>query len=472
MPTQGPNFGSSAADVGGGLRSWVGAANVYTSNDTWATSFSTGSNELTNYLEVTGFGFTIPSSTTIDGVEVVLEVSSTDGSPDSETISLINSGVIGNNLSGSEAWPSGADVNLTYGGATETWGATLNSTVINASTFGVRIRVLLAGSGAMARLDAVTIKVYYTVVAPQLDANSGSYVVTGTATSLTWNRKVNADVGVYALTGTSAGLTETRPIAIDPGSYALTGSTVDFETVRTLVAASGAYTLTGHPAFPVDAIMFGSGAYGVEMEVITQQSGAYRIANNIDGYNVYIGEDALPDLTTPTTFSLTLPASVAITPPGVGTKMLYVVVRKQDQYGLESQNQFIKAFKIDTAGELVRLPLSSPQGLQLSEMTGGYVWVLCAYPAINDEDDPPSHWKVWAGTTEPNTTLDAPVVSTSMTNMVLATQIGPFSPGTIHVKVAAYRNLDTALSAVLYDTIDVSETPDQPMAVRSGHQED
>jgi hypothetical protein len=163
---------------------------------------------------------------------------------------------------------------------------------------------------------------------------------------------------------------------------------------------------------------------------------------------------------------------VAITPPGVGTKTLYVVTRKQDQYGLESQNQFVKMFKIDTAGELVRLPLSSPQGLQLSEMSGGYVRVICTYPAINDEDDPPSHWRVWAGTTEPDTVLDAPVVTSAMTNMVLVAQVGPFSPGTIHVKVAAYRNLDTTLSAVLYDTIDLSETPDQPLAVRSGYQED
>jgi hypothetical protein len=68
--------------------------------------------------------------------------------------------------------------------------------------------------------------------------------------------------------------------------------------------------------------------------------------------------------------------------------------------------------------------------------------------------------------------LDAPVVTSAMTNMVLVAQVGPFSPGTIHVKVAAYRNLDTTLSAVLYDTIDLSETPDQPLAVRSGYQED
>lgn len=449
MASQGPNYGSSATGVADAVPLWLNPGNVTASDDSYAECSYFSAGTVTSSLHVTGFGFSIPSTATVVGIEVAVECQQFGGVVQMDTVQLIYSGsTVGDNKGDNVEWGGASDSTYTYGGASDDWNASLTYSQVNHSTFGVRLRALIYDAGANAKVDSITVKVYY-VVGYTMSAAAGSYSLSGTAASFIAPRTLYPDVGSYTISGITTGLLRGYAVIATPGSY----------------------VIFGHPAFPIDVTAQSSGAYGVQMDATTWQSGSYRVANDIAGYNIYVGEDALPDFdSAPATFSATLPASVAITPPGVGTKTLYVVVREQDQYGLESQNQHPQLFRIDTAGELVRLPLTSPQGLQLSEMIGGYVRVLCVYPLLSDEEHPPSHWKVWAGTSEPNTADPATLTLTA--TKVLATQVGPFSPGEIHVKVAAYRNTDTAMSAVLYDTITLSSTPDQPQPVRSGHQQD
>jgi hypothetical protein len=81
-----------------------------------------------------------------------------------------------------------------------------------------------------------------------MPADSGAYVLTGTAAALEYGRRLDAASGSYTLTGTAAGLLAGRKIAADSGAYTLTGSDAALKHGRRLDAASGSYSLTGTAA--------------------------------------------------------------------------------------------------------------------------------------------------------------------------------------------------------------------------------
>lgn len=512
MASQGPNSGGVVSATGTGSV-WSGTSNVFASDNTYASSLGVTADDTTQFLDITSFGFAIPGGAVITGVEVAVEVKST-GTVETRLVRLIVGGTAGGtNLSGSEVWP-GSDAAITYGGASELWGLTPSAFDVNAGNFGVRLQATQVSAGAQASVDHVTIKVYYSV-SYTLAAGAGSYALTGSAAALTKTTPLSADAGGYALTGPASALRKAGRLPVNVGNYpltgraaslgrglftaasaggyAMTGSAATLVSVKGVVASSAGYALTGKTAALLrpSEIIVGAGAYplrgaglwpvaveassrgvsGVQGVFDTSHSGAGRTANDIAGYNLYVGEGALPDLdAAPSAFSATLPVSVAITPPVSGTKSLYAVVRRQDEYGLESRNQNAYRFLINAAGDEVRLPLSSPASLQLSEKLGGYVHALAIYPALSDEEDPPTHWKVWAGTTPPDVVVDTPAVTATMSR-VLAAQLGPFSPGVVYVKAAAYRQSDMSISAVLSGSITLSATPGTPRAVLGGYEE-
>jgi hypothetical protein len=81
-----------------------------------------------------------------------------------------------------------------------------------------------------------------------LDADAGSYVVTGTTASLEYGRVASADAGSYAVTGSAAGLEYDRQVEAGAGSYAVTGTTASLEHGRQLVPDAGSYAVTGTTA--------------------------------------------------------------------------------------------------------------------------------------------------------------------------------------------------------------------------------
>lgn len=492
MASQGPNSGATAANTSlGGFASWSNTGNVFASDNSYASAVTGMGADTSDGLDVTNFGFTIPSGSTINGVVVEIEEKKT-GTVNSHTVQLMSAGSpIGTNQSGSEAWHA-SDTYLSYGSSSSLWGATLTTTTVNASTFGVRIRASLMNINDTAYVDHVRITVYYTAVY-SLTVGSGSYAYTGTAVALKVGHKLTVNSGSLAYAGTAVTLTHGHPIVVEAGNYPYTGQAVTLKAPLRLVADAGNYPYAGQPvglgknkslaigpgnypytgrgAWPVTVDAGASGLSGVQGQFDTSRSGSGRVENDIAGYNVYVGEDTPPDLdAAPAAFSHALPVSVAVTPPGAGTKTVYVVVRKQDVYGLESRNQNGYSFVIDSTGAEAMQPLSVPQGLVLSERPGGYVRVMAVYAAFDDDDDPPSHWKVWAGATPPNITLDVPVLEQTATRVLVGT-IGPFSPGTLYVAVAAYRSADMSVSTALTGQIAVSATPDRVIAVKGGYDE-
>lgn len=120
-------------------------------------------------MHARGFGFAIPTGSTILGVTVRIE-KSTGTTPSNliidQTITLGNGAVIGigNNKASATNWPI-ADEIIEYGSTSDLWGASSTLTVeyINNSLFGVRIQAKGDGSGTAtaARIDAVWIAVEY-----------------------------------------------------------------------------------------------------------------------------------------------------------------------------------------------------------------------------------------------------------------------------------------------------------------------
>ena len=220
---------------------------------------------------------------------------------------------------------------------------------------------------------------------------------------------------------------------------------------------------------PASITVSSVGRYGTPTSCEVASQGGHRVANDIAGYNVYVGVDALPDLTgDPTQFSATLPFNVNVVAPLSGERTFYVVVRRQNQYGLESQNQYAKTITIDSAGLLVLPPLLAPAGLRLIPLPGGYVRVQSTYPNFTADEYPANEWRVWVGSSAPSTG-GAPSLTATASTMLSGT-LGSYSPGTYHVAVALRRNADAFLSPELRGTFTIPDAPTVPLPVLSGDQ--
>lgn len=118
--------------------------------------------QISNYLKVTNFGFTIPADATITGITASVERSSTvlNGTHDN-SVRLVKGGVIsGNDKASATLWPT-SDATATYGSSTDLWGLTLTPSDVNASTFGMVIDAV-ADLASTLQIDYVSLTVDYT----------------------------------------------------------------------------------------------------------------------------------------------------------------------------------------------------------------------------------------------------------------------------------------------------------------------
>jgi len=189
------------APVGGGgpktagtASGWINSGNTTTSDNVYATISITNTNSA--YMYLSNFGFAVPAGATIVGVESTVERSyTTTGSRtiSSGRISLVtNTTLIGSNQS--ITYPANTDASVTTGGSASMWGAntiTLTPAIVNNSNFGLRFRVSPGGNSgtATARIDYVTLKIYYTPAPSYCDDVSGvgfSVATYTNATNYTW----------------------------------------------------------------------------------------------------------------------------------------------------------------------------------------------------------------------------------------------------------------------------------------------
>lgn len=164
MASQGPNSPSSHTEYGTGL-TWTNLTNTYSSNNSYATVFAAGATSCKSVV-FSGYGFSIPSGATIDGIIVEIERKVDTASTWIDTeIYLVKTGttVVGSNKSAGVSW-STSESYISFGSASDLWGTTWTDTQINTSSFGTSIKALqnmTKGSGT-ASVDHVRITVHYT----------------------------------------------------------------------------------------------------------------------------------------------------------------------------------------------------------------------------------------------------------------------------------------------------------------------
>lgn len=147
--TAGPNSpGTMADDATVGTVTWSNPDNAKTSNDSYAAATSTGPT-VTHYLKATNFGFSIPTSATINGIVVNIEKSAGVVAMvvRDEYVKIVRAdSTIGTENKASAGDWSFSDVDSNYGSSSDLWSESWDGVSINDTDFGV---VLSARSSAV-----------------------------------------------------------------------------------------------------------------------------------------------------------------------------------------------------------------------------------------------------------------------------------------------------------------------------------
>lgn len=155
MALQGWQLAEDADQSGTG---WTNETNVYTSNDSDASSGDT-----TSWLQVKKHRFELPNGAIVRGIEVSIEgstssASSGEGQVDVELTKDGSSGA-GTEKSTQQLGVSGTDLVLVIGSSTDLWGTTWSKDEVESDNFGVRIQKS-AGTVAV-DVDHVQMRIYY-----------------------------------------------------------------------------------------------------------------------------------------------------------------------------------------------------------------------------------------------------------------------------------------------------------------------
>lgn len=165
MASTGNTFPTVGAAVNraGGTNAWATPGNVVSNNTTDTTvNTTTGTS---HYLVTSGYGFAIPSNAIINGVTVRVEASET-GTGNTTYIPQLHSAttptLIGS-AKGAVTVNGTTKVISSNGGISDTWGASLTPTIVNAAGFGVTLWSTDSGNNTLA-VDFVTIAIDYSIL--------------------------------------------------------------------------------------------------------------------------------------------------------------------------------------------------------------------------------------------------------------------------------------------------------------------
>jgi hypothetical protein len=143
---------------------WTSSTNVGSSNDSYATVSIAGSGSSAN-LNTSSFGVAVPSNATVTGIRARIErkASATASLSDMDVYLLKAGNQVGNDKAAAGTWGT-TDATVTYGSSTDLWGTTWTPAEVNASTFGLRLKVQNANaSSRTASVDYMELTVYYSI---------------------------------------------------------------------------------------------------------------------------------------------------------------------------------------------------------------------------------------------------------------------------------------------------------------------
>ena len=195
--TKSPSIGASSSFIGYPLDTYTFSSvnNVVSSNDAWATAIMTLNPSTAGWLVCKNFGLVIPNGSTINGITVRIERSSSRSNriKDVEIRILKNGLIVGDNKANTSLFWGTTDSIRTYGGLSDLWGTTWTKNELESSEFGIAIKVSKtnANSNVAARVDHVDVTVSFTggFSACLLSAPSSGGIRCGGVT--------NDDPGVY-----------------------------------------------------------------------------------------------------------------------------------------------------------------------------------------------------------------------------------------------------------------------------------
>lgn len=197
----GPNTATVAADQGnpgGGGGQATDSAGTYTDTGSGATGGGTAwgttstsattqvhaTGSLSNFVNITNFGFSIPGTATILGIAVSITRSAGHANliQDNSVKILQGGSVTGTEHAAAGTWPTSATAQV-YGNSGDLWGAVWSPTNINASNFGVTLQITINAPGTLTGATAsnVSITVYYSNSALSSWTNPGNITTCSSA---------------------------------------------------------------------------------------------------------------------------------------------------------------------------------------------------------------------------------------------------------------------------------------------------
>ena len=156
--------GAGADDSGTGTIAWTNTGNIF-ADDGLTASASLTVGATSHYLKATSFGFSVPSTATIQGITVAIKRwAQYPGTIYDSAVRLVKAGTVQtSDLKVTTAWNTYPPQTWTFGSPTDLWGASwAPSDVIN-SGFGAALAAIDSSLAAIASIEFIEIAVWYTL---------------------------------------------------------------------------------------------------------------------------------------------------------------------------------------------------------------------------------------------------------------------------------------------------------------------
>jgi MSHA biogenesis protein MshQ len=198
--TRSPAAAGNCTSLGGAGANWTNPGNAFSSNNSRATASVDGTT--TDPLQCLNYGFTIPVTAIIQGIEVSLErrsSSTANGGSRDASLFLVKAGAQAGSNGATATIYTTADLVEVHGGPANLWGTTWTAAQINAANFGAvytGTKPNAAGGAHTVSVDVISITVHYTSnppPAPSLVSPADGATVTNPLPVFDWTDVVDPD---------------------------------------------------------------------------------------------------------------------------------------------------------------------------------------------------------------------------------------------------------------------------------------
>ena len=163
----GPSPPTTATDVTYGAgNAWTNPNNIKLNDGNFATVTCATATNSSDLLQGTAFGFSVPSTATIRGIEVDIKGKQThtglgDGFPNS-AVQLLKAGTLVGNTNYNTFPRAGANAFIAFGSSSDLWGSTWVPADINDTNFGASFQAFFSKASTAWSIDYMQITVTYT----------------------------------------------------------------------------------------------------------------------------------------------------------------------------------------------------------------------------------------------------------------------------------------------------------------------